>query len=330
MHRLPDCVIEPNPVPAMPENLQFRECIPGAARRVLIVVNATAGRRGRASAIDELVDALAAVGLQTERLDSLDDLAVRSKELMQSGALRAVVAAGGDGTAAEIVNRTAPETPVAVYPLGTENLLAKYLEVGPDPAKFAQMVVQGHTTRLDAGRGNGRIFLLMAGIGFDAEVVRRLHEARNGNITHWTYVKPILQSIRSYNYPELRVYCAPGETESVPIRCRFAFVFNLPKYGFGLRFAPAASGTDGELDLCTFERGGLISGLKYVFAVALGIHERLRGFTRWRGQQLRIESDDPVPYELDGDRGGVLPLTIEVVPQRLRLLVPSNWKPPVC
>jgi diacylglycerol kinase family enzyme len=295
--------------------------VPETARRVLIVVNITAGRGGRGSAVADLIGALQHRGLQVERVESLDGLSEQSSQLLQCGQLRAVVAAGGDGTVAEVVNRTIPDTPIAVYPLGTENLLAKYLKVESDAEKFARMLAHGRTVYLDAGRANGRLFLLMAGVGFDAEVVRRLHQARNGNITHWTYFKPILQSIRSYNYPELRVYCAPNGPELVPIRCRFAFVFNLPKYGLGLQIAPAADGADGALDLCAFERGGLFTGLRYVAAVVLGVHQRLKEFTGWRGQQLRIESDAPVSYELDGDVGGVLPLTIEVVPRRLRLLV---------
>jgi len=307
-------------------NLETRDRVSYAARQVLLVVNATAGRRTQDRAIAKLTEALDGCGLHVQRIVSLEALSPQAGDALRGGQLRAVIAAGGDGTVAEIVNRTAPETPIAVYPLGTENLLAKYLRIERDPATVAQMIAQGHTVSLDAGRANGRIFLLMAGVGFDAEVVRRLHESRNGHISHLSYCKPILQSIRSYNYPELRVYCARGESESAPIRCRFAFVFNLPKYGGGLRFAPAANGTDGALDLCAFERGGLASGLRYLAAVVLGMHERLREFTSWRGQQLRIESDQPVPYELDGDIGGVLPLTIEVVPRRLRVFVSPNWK----
>jgi diacylglycerol kinase (ATP) len=309
-------------------NSKLYERVSDAARRVLLVVNAVAGRGGQRRAIAGLTEALEQSGMHVQPVGSLEILSSRAREALESGELRAVVAAGGDGTAAEVVNRTTPETPIAVYPLGTENLLAKYLQIERDPARFAEMIAHARTVYLDAGRANGRIFLLMAGVGFDAEVVHRLHQSRNGNISHLSYFKPILQSIRSYNYPELRVYCARGERESVPIRCRFTFVFNLPKYARGLPIAPAADGTDGVLDLCTFERGGLAHGLAYLAAVILGVHKRLRGVTSWRGQQLQIESDQPVPYELDGDAGGMLPLTIEVVPRRLRVFVSPNWKPP--
>ena len=62
--------------------------------------------------------------------------------LLSVGQLRVVVAAGGDGTAAEIVNRTPRGSPVAIFPLGTANLLANYLGIGHDPASVAEMIAE--------------------------------------------------------------------------------------------------------------------------------------------------------------------------------------------
>jgi diacylglycerol kinase (ATP) len=307
--------------------------MPAEACHILIAVNATAGSGKRHKAVVRLADHLRQHGLNCEQIDSLEALSQRADQLLKAGNLRAVVAAGGDGTVAEIVNRTVPDVPIAVFPLGTENLLAKYLWIDHDPEAFAQLVAQGRTVWLDAGRANGRLFLLMASVGFDAEVVRRFHAERDGNISHWSYAKPILQTIRSYQYPELRIKCAtaPSGADSMAehsetIRCRWAFVFNLPKYGGGLKFAPLANGTDGQLDVCAFQRGGLLSGLRYLAAVVLGRHQNLREFNGWQGIQLHVEADVPVPYELDGDPGGMLPLTIEVVPKRVRVLVSTHWQ----
>ena len=130
----------------------------------------------------------------------------------------ALVAAGGDGTVAELVNRTAVGMPIAVFPMGTANLLAGYLNIFPKFQPFARMLRRGATVRLDAGAANGRIFLLMVGCGFDAEVVHRLHSTRGGHISMWSYAKPIFESIRSYQYPELRLYydCAPSGAPTQP------------------------------------------------------------------------------------------------------------------
>jgi diacylglycerol kinase family enzyme len=326
------------------------DVLPADARRVLIGVNRSAGAGVRQDAADHLTRELAARRIEATVVDSLPEVARQSAEMLHSGELRSVVAIGGDGTAAEIVNRTPVGTPVAIYPTGTENLLAKYLGIGKNAAEIAQMIADGRTAWLDAGRAGERIFLLMASAGFDADVVHRLHTGRSGNIRHWSYLKPIWQAIRSYQYPELRVRCAleqtgnssstltpalsKGEREEgkalawgEPISCRWAFAFNLPKYGFGLRFAPAANGTDGEFDVCTFRRGGLVRGLGYLSSIVLGFHRRLAACEYVKCSRVRIESDEPVHYELDGDPGGTLPVELEVVPRRLRLIVPSNFSP---
>jgi diacylglycerol kinase family enzyme len=243
--------------------------------------------------------------------------------------LRAVIAAGGDGTVAEIVNRTSPQINIAVFPLGTANLLARYLGIDRNPQNLAQTIVAGNVVRLDAGRANGRIFLLMVGCGFDAYVVEQLHTARQGHISYWSYVRPILRSIRSYEYPELRVYCDPpppgGRSGEQPITARWAFVVNLPGYAGGLQIAPRAVGTDGLLDVCTLRRGWLWHGLRYLSYVRFGRHERLADCRTALVRRLRIESDSPVPYQLDGDPGGVLPLEVEVLPRRLSVIVPASF-----
>jgi diacylglycerol kinase family enzyme len=183
---------------------------------------------------------------------------------------------------------------------------------------------------LDAGQANGQLFLLMLGCGFDAEVVRRIHADRTGNITHFSYFKPILDSIRHYSYPELRITALEAPPDSPPkeVRAAWAFVANLPRYAAGLAIVPDADGTDGCLDVCTFKEGSFLSGLMYLAGVVTGQHRSWSDCVTLRARQLRIEADVPVPYQVDGDPGGYLPVEIQVVPQRLTLLVPADWEGP--
>jgi diacylglycerol kinase (ATP) len=330
--------------------------LPPDADRVLIVANPKAGAGSGKERVKRLITALERHKLSPELIAELTDVSDRVTEVESSGRLRAVIGAGGDGTIAEIINRAPPRVPIAMMPLGTENLLAKYVDMPRSPEEVAEVIAAGSTVRHDAGRAGGRSFFLMMSCGFDAEVVRRLHEDRTGHIRHWSYFRPIWQTIRSYEYPELRVYCdsdsagrnaasigppvelsdatgtevAAAEANSdghsaEPIRARFAFVFNIPRYAFGFQFAPNAEGDDGLLDVCTFGRGSFGRGLWYLMNVVAGRHHRLADCTMLRAKRIRIESDMPVPYNLDGDHCGFLPLDIEIVPEHLTLLVPPGW-----
>jgi diacylglycerol kinase family enzyme len=292
----------------------------------LIVRNPKAGVRSRFRLVEELVARLSEHDIEAAVLTDLDELASKTADLLARDELRAVVAAGGDGTAAEIVNRTPPATPLALLPLVTENLLAKYLKSPADPVELAQTIANGLTIYLDAGRAGERLFLLMISAGFDAEVVHRLHTARQGNISHWTYINPILAAIRSYRYPELRVYCYRSDTgeplsQTRPQTVRWFFAFNLPAYAFGLKFTPGASGTDQQFDVCTFQKGSFLSGMKYLGHVLAGRHARLADCEITQCSKLHIESDEPVAYQLDGDPAGQLPVDVEILAGRLRVVV---------
>jgi diacylglycerol kinase family enzyme len=313
--------------------------LPADARDVFISVNPAAGARSRGAVVDDLAARLAAAGFQVTRLENIDELAQAAQQGLAAGTLRAVVAGGGDGTVRLIAGRTPPGTPILILPLGTENLLAKHLEIAASPQQLCQLATDGWTVRLDAGEANGRLFSLMAGCGFDAEVVRRVHGQRRGHIHHLSYAKPILDAIRNYDYPELRVYYRKGGQtpdcgtagNGLPagftdqITARWVFVVNLPRYAGGLSFAPEASGADGLLDVCTFKEGSLWNGLLYLGSMMLGQHRGMQDFTAIRTDCLRIEAAGEVPFQLDGDAGGALPLDVRTLPGRLTLLVAPQW-----
>jgi diacylglycerol kinase family enzyme len=276
-----------------------------------------------------LNEVLTSRGFRTETRHDLAQVSQRANRWHEAGELRALVAAGGDGTAAELVNRTAPGVPLAIFPTGTENLLARHLGIRRDPQAVGQMIAAGRRLHLDAGRAGARIFLLMASAGFDADVVHRVHAARRGHIQGWrTYLGPLLQSIRSYPFPEIRIGCRDGRPETTEIpgpaeNVYWFFCFNLPCYGGGFQVVDQADGADGQFDLCTYSRSGVWPGLRLAAAARLGCHRRLAGYRQYRASRVRLESGRPVPYQLDGDPGGHLPVELEVVPQRLCFLVPS-------
>jgi diacylglycerol kinase (ATP) len=307
--------------------------LPPSADHVLVSLNPKAGRRSAAARVEEFTQLINRRGFQVRTYTDLAEVSAEANRLHHDGRLRALVGVGGDGTAAELANRTEQGVPLTLLAAGTANLLSKHLGLNGKPEQLCRTIADGRRLRLDAGRANERLFVVMVGCGFDADVVQRVHSHRENNpagahIGYMSYSKPILKSIRSYGYPELRVYCdEPGGSagEPPPICGRWVFVCNLPRYGWGLPMAPEAVDDDGLLDLCTFRRGSLISGLWYVTAVQFGgWHRRMSDCVLRRAFKLRVEADEPVPYQLDGDPGGVLPLDVEVLPGRVTVVVPAD------
>ncbi len=293
--------------------------LPAERDRVIISVNPKAGSGSGNSMVARLTEFLTERKLRVEIVRDLAEL--RDLAAACANSIRAVVAAGGDGTVALLANRLPENIPLAILPAGTENLLSKFLGIRPTASAVGSMIVDGQSTRLDVGCVADRLFLLMAGCGFDAEVVRRLDETRTGNIGHVSYIKPILASLRHYSYPPLRVYCDGHDA----IEAKWVFVVNVPRYAAGLYCVPQAISNDGLLDVCTFREGSFFSGLRYLAGVVTGQHQKLDSCTIMRTPAVRIESDASVPYQLDGDPGGELPLSISVRREHLWILAPQAW-----
>lgn len=294
------------------------------AQTVVIAANRKAGARAIDGEVERLAAALKQAGRAAASVVALDDLEAVVASAAATRSSMVVIAAGGDGTAAAVANLVDPSVAILPYPLGTENLLARYLGVAADPQQICRILAQHRTIQIDAGRANGRLFLLMASCGFDADVVRNMAAMRRGHIDHFSYILPIYESLLSYRFPTVKVTCVQSDGGEQVLTGKWSFVINLPRYAGGLQIAPQAETSDGLLDVCVFKRGSLLHSLVYLAGVVLGAHASWPDCQVAQSAKIRIEADEPVPYQLDGDLGGFLPVEIEVVPNRVKLLAPES------
>lgn len=329
-----------------------------ASNSVIISVNPKAGRRSPLLRAEELQRLLQERGFDVELLTDLTEIAEKANALHAEGRLRALVGVGGDGTAATLVNLTTPGTPITLLSAGTANLLAKHFKLGRSPQNLAEIIAQGYTVTLDAGltrsqsepqhsanQNSGatsqqeRLFLVMASCGFDADVVNGVHAHREqryqeghrkgAHISYFSYIKPILRTLFGYRFPRMMVRRWNGsDWETVESQARWAFVFNMNRYGWGLPLVPDAKENDGLLDHVLFRGGTVLHGIVYTaFAQCFGSHRFLPGARLGQSSRYRIEPMDEnvkIPFQIDGDPGGILPIEIEIIPKRLTFVVPEK------
>ncbi len=283
---------------------------------VLILANPRAGSETSRRVIGALMRGLKQAGLGATLCWDRDELSRRVTE--ERDDLRCVVAAGGDGTVLEVINR-APGVPVAVLPLGTENLVARHCGLTRCGQTLANVIAAGRMRRLDLARAGGRVFCLMAGAGFDAAVVHDVHRRRRGHISRLSYAVPILQEMQRYRFPMIEIEVVDtGER----LRGAMAFLFNVPLYGLGLPIAPDARPDDGLLDLYLFERPGVWPLAGYVLSILSRRHARRPDVRHRQAKHFRLTGAGNVPLQIDGDPAAPLPADIEVLPGALALFVP--------
>lgn len=300
-----------------------------------VVANASSGRgRGRVQ-VGRLVRALRGHGLRARIAWTP---AERTGLVARGGddpRCRCLVAVGGDGTVAALVN-DAPRVPITVLPAGTENLFARHFRLRADPVRAAATAAHGLPVRTDLGLSPGRRFTLMAGFGFDADVVTRHHAARvRGGAARPThrgmYVDPLLRASFVYRFPAITVALAdPATGREESLVGTTVFVFNLPRYALGLPFAPAAVGDDGLLDVVVFREPGPFRALHYLWLVVRGLHLNRPGVEHRQVRRAEITSTELVPVQLDGDPAGYVngdpasAWTTEVLPGAIDVLVPRR------
>jgi diacylglycerol kinase family enzyme len=208
---------------------------------------------------------------------------------------------------------------VAVYPLGTGNVLAKELGLPRRVRAFCEMMGAGRQRALDVASVGGRRFVSMAGVGFDAAVAARLAAARSGGIRMRKYVVPLLRCFATYRFPRLEVRIDDGEAVAAE---GFVLVSNVRAYGGPFVVTPDAVHDDGLLDVCVLPRGSRLRALRAMLAFTVGCQRSLSGARYFRGRRVRVTSEERVHYQVDGDAAGFVPATFELLERKQRFVVP--------
>ncbi len=239
---------------------------------------------------------------------------------------RAAIIIGGDGTLRTVADRLlAHGVPPPLLPigLGTANLMVRHLGLHWEDQSFAEDVSKAinkmHVRQLDAGRANGKLFLLMVGVGFDAHVVHELDRLRSGPIGWLNYLQPAALALQGYAFSPLRVELDGREVW--PSAPGLAFVGNIKEYGTGFPVLPLARPDDELLDLCVLPCRSPGELIQLFLQVIAGEHLNISGAVYLKGKNVRIESTQPVPVQIDGDPGGQTPVDINLLPFRLPFIV---------
>lgn len=229
-----------------------------------------------------------------------------------------IVAAGGDGTLNEVINGLAPSAiPLAFIPLGTTNVFALETGIPFDLEQACALVLDGMSRSICLGKADGHRFLLMAGVGFDAEVVRGVSLPLKRLVGKMAYVVSGLISLCRYRPHLLEVMTEAG----VRRQAYGVIISNGRLYGGRFVVSPSASLYNKSLSVCLLLRKTRLGLLRTMGKIATGRPLLVDEAIQLRARKI-VVGGAGVPVQVDGDYLGELPHVFQAAFGELQMVLP--------
>lgn len=301
------------------EKAESRGSSPASSRHITAIFNPAAGRNRRRR-FDEIVNLLRKEGCTvtvrvTERPGHAEEIARGAR----SGEVDIVAAAGGDGTINEVVNGLRGSgVALGLIPLGTANVVADEIGLRKDPATVARTLAEGPIKPIHVGLCNGRRFVMMAGVGFDANVVARVSLALKKVLGPLAYVWTA--GMQGFRDPFARCDVLIDGTAHASVS---VVACNGRRYGGPFLAAPNAALADDSFQVILMKGRGPLSVMRYGAALLVGKVGLWPDVDIIAGRDVAITGAPGQAVQADGDIIAALPVRIQIDPETVGLVYPA-------
>jgi YegS/Rv2252/BmrU family lipid kinase len=294
-------------------------------RKATLIANPKTGRyASRRRPVQELASQLESLGIKvdlklTSRPGEATELAARAARNGSSD----IIVAGGDGTINEAIQGlTGTKARLAIIPRGTANVLARELGLPLDDAQAAVVAAKGNSRKIYLGLAinetthESRHFVLMAGIGLDASVVRRVQPSLKKRIGKGAFWVSGLSHLATWNPRPFTLEIGGSKYSAT-----FATIGKAARYGGDLAITPGARLDEREFEICIIQT---TSRLRYLRLLSYAMRE---GMPRDKPEVQFVKAASVKAYgdaqvQIDGELLGHLPMRFEIAPHSLEVIVP--------
>ncbi|MCB6994211.1 YegS/Rv2252/BmrU family lipid kinase [bacterium 210820-DFI.6.37] len=295
------------------------------AEKVLLFYNPHSGNGLFKNNLDYIIDRFQTAGYQVVPIRAAKGMAIdKALASMDTSAYRQIIAAGGDGTINICVNamiRHDIHLPLAIFPAGTANDFAYYFEIPNDIDGMVDIALGDHFTNADVGKVNDRYFVNVAAMGALIDVSQKTDPNLKNTIGVMAYYLKAVTEVPNLRAHKVKLI-TPEETYEEEMY--FMVVMNGISAGGFKRISPESEVNDGLMDVILFRKMPIIELGPLLFNVIHGNHSKSKHVLTFKTDSLRIESEDDISTDIDGEKGEKFPLEFSLIHNRLRIFTEED------
>lgn len=293
-------------------------------KKVKIIYNPSSGRQTIERRLDRLCKMLLDDGYTISKFitQKKDDAKMETiKTCNEDWDL--IIVSGGDGTVNEVatgIANSSRKIPVAILSSGTVNDFANYMKIPQNIIGFYDMIKREKTIDVDLGRVNDDYFVNVAAGGLLSNVGFQVPAETKMVLGRLAYYIEGLKEITLQNFEPIKLNIQSDEyTQNTEVL--LFIISNSSSIGGFKKLAPKADVLDGLLDVILIKRSGVQDLASIFFSIFSGEHINHPNVIYFKSKNIKLSTEQNISIDIDGEYGGKLPATFEIVPKAFKIMV---------
>lgn len=289
-------------------------------KRVKFIYNPYSGDNAIINRMDDVIKVHQRAGYNVEpfRIDKESDIKDAFEGMDES--YKYILIAGGDGTIDSVINKMKQnniDLPVAFLPVGTANDFAKYIGMPNDVEKACNQIIDSKAKRFDLGRINNKYFVNVASTGLFTDISQKTDSSLKNTMGKLAYYVKALEEVTNLKRINVKIESPVVNFEG---KIYTLLVFNGQTAG-NIKFADLSEADDGLLDVVVIKKELITSGLNnLMIKMKKGQLADMDGVLYFKCKELRVECEDDVVTDIDGEKGPDFPLEISCERRAIKIM----------
>jgi diacylglycerol kinase (ATP) len=288
-------------------------------QKFILVYNPISGDASFKFKLDTVIEAFQKKGCIIIPLRISNDRDGDFVALAREIAVDGIIVSGGDGTIHKLINHMLIQEidlPLGIIPSGTSNDFAAYLQLDKNIDTCVDIITAGQSKTFDVGKVNDKYFFNVASAGLMTSVAHNADSMLKNTLGKIAYYLKGLGELPNFKALRMRIV---ADRQIIEEDMFLFLVMNSGTVGGFPNLVPHARIDDGKLDLLIVNKCSLTELMSLFISFLKGIHCNSKYVTCLQAEHIHIECVEPLESDLDGELGPTLPLTIEIVPKKIRV-----------